>query len=219
MILFFTELNFKSNILHGDIRPFNIDLNLANGTKRGDGEYDPFITDFDLMVDNENRKTNTDQEVRYKYKFRLPEMDKKIVISTDDKIKLENYEYSKEFFEDVFALGETISQISKANMHSINLKSCKISFIEGFSKQMKGNCNKDDEDDEDDEGDEGDEGDEMKSILPDNRIKNMKDVLLIFHALMKHCNSTTTDRADTALIKEIEESLKSMSVIIPYKII
>lgn len=229
LMLFFAELNFKFNTLHGNIKPSNIGVNLVSGSSETNEEYDPFISDFDLIVEKGNGIANKDQEVRYEYMFRLPEMDMNIDRSSEGDETLKDYTYSAEFVEDTYALGETIGQILKANQYSWLDSNCEIDYLQDVSNGMKGNSNKanlkdDDDDDDDDEDEDEDEDEEdeeniKNSNLAHGYIPNMKEVLHSFLVKMKECKSESMDAPDSALIREIEESLKSMNTVAPNKII
>ena len=135
VIISIAELNFKANILHGDIDIDSIKIKHKEGSITYCEDYEPIITNFHKMVQNPRKTKLEQQEVKYEKGYRTPQMEKCVIKLNDDQV-LYNYQYSDNFYEDVYALGVTIDKIIEAQSSKINIKEDSIVGLQEISKKM-----------------------------------------------------------------------------------
>lgn len=121
----FTEINFTGKILHGDIKPQSIMVTFLNKEDEFKAKLDPVVSDFDMLISS--GKKNVDLSItRYTEGFRPPEMDP----------EKPNYEFSKEFVEDVYALGATIRNAIQTHKDFIDDSACWIVKLQKLASDM-----------------------------------------------------------------------------------
>lgn len=195
--LSFAELHFKARILHGDIKPDNIMLKFKQIAPE---DYDliPVIIDFGLMLANPERKDINHSQLRYARLYRPPEMTEKTKIEGVSDVdswydQWENYQFSKEFTEDVYALGKTIQNVIEFQTDFINKSQCHITELTAISKQMTS-------------------AKERKDATTNFRAQrlrpNMKEVLDKFVKSIKSCSPSGLGALDSEFIERANTSLK-----------
>ena len=198
-VLAFAELHFKGKILHGNINPKNIMIKY----KKKHSNFDPYIINFGFMLENKEEKDISDEQFRYTLTYRPPEMylgqkvnsekEEKTFIETWSK-KWGNYKFSKNFAEDVYALGQTIKYCLKRHSNYISETKCETRGLKEISDEMIK---------------------ERYESLADGSTKplrpNMKQVLGMFVKVTKKCNKGIDDNFHKKFIILVEESLASMS--------
>lgn len=200
-ILAFAELNFKAKILHGNIKPENIMVKYKKNSNHFDKEFDPVVINFSKMLENNTKKDLPDQVVRYSLGYFPPELDRKISIvqlynDPYPRYVSENYKYSKDFLEDVYALGKTIENLLKIHAKYIIETQCEIKKLIEISNEMTQHIPDDDETSEPNSG--------------EKPRPNMKEVLTKFIAKMKECDPNVIDLFNKEFLDQANASLKSL---------
>lgn len=161
----FTEINLKKQVLHGNITPESIMVNFKQIDNNSDRDFEPVVVDFCFSLKNEQFKFISDKLFRYSDGFRPSEMiektEEKETTSTQNQNKNQNqkndkekekeqkklerenwnknwekYTYSKEFVEDVYALGKTIEKVLDIQNRFIDESQCEIESLRKIAKLM-----------------------------------------------------------------------------------
>ena len=209
----FAELHVKAKVLHGDIRPENIMVNKKEISK-DNFDLIPVIIDFGLRLVNKSGKDIKNDLLRYTKGYRLPQMIEKIKV--DGKSFEESWEdnsneyiFSKDFIEDVYALGKTIENVLKFQTNFIDNDICEMLRLKDLYLQMmqkKEGANK------------------KQYISKEDPIPNMQQVLTNFLDKMKRCveierkNKSlryVPDEVNEEFIKQASKSLESLRSKVP----
>ena len=137
----FAELNGKAKVLHGNIRPESILIDYKSIQNKFELYMEPEIRDFDLMLENASGKNLYDRVVRYHPDYRCPEMKSKVKKDKTSKKEFFDdgfrcFEYSKDFIEDVYALGMTIKNVIDTNSPAIDTRFHGISYLQDLAQLM-----------------------------------------------------------------------------------
>ena len=184
LILSFTEIHFIGRILHGDIKPDNIMVKINKEEK----DIEPVVIDFDLMLKMEDQEEKSDSQLRYSEDYRPPEIDE--TTSVDGEASQENwddnwelYQFSKEFKEDVYALGVTIKNVLRSQKRNVQKDSTRYQKLKKLGNQM---------------------------IRPKQNRPNMKTVLQKFIRIMESCSSCKGDPNDVLFLQKSNKTLRTL---------
>ena len=204
VILSITELNFKANILHGNINTSMLYLKHKDGFKKIDENLESVITNFDRIVQNPIEYKAENDRIRYDLICRPPEMKKYTISLKDGSQLLHLYPYSKDFLEDVYALGITINNAISTFISDIEKTESYIRELKEISSKMVN-------------------GEEVPSDNT-NRLSNlkkidMKRVLFLYLEAMNKAKSKVFNDSYTDLKNAIEKTLKYLKVELPKNLI
>ena len=179
----FAEMNFIAMMLHGDIRPKNIMVKFKQAEKDSDRDFDPVIIGLHNALQFYSKEDLCNDALRYSSKYRPPEMSEKTFVagkSLDESwaINWENYKYSKEMVEDVYALGKTIEEVLKVQSEFISESSCEIQGLRTLQNEMI----------KEKEKIEFKNKKHSKSSKVIKVRKNMKEIFGMFFEILKKCN-------------------------------
>lgn len=204
LIIAITELNFKANILHGDIRPDNIYIKYDPQSYESLEDYDPVVTNFKQIVENQFGKILPSDEIRYEEKYRPKEMTDKIDYSTNGRKMLIGYHYSKDFLEDVYALGVTIKEIITHHQDKNYLEKPLNKALLNIADDMI----------------DGEDVPNPKNPTQTISVRpNMKDVLLKLYKSMKDLIDSNPDSIDSSLLRQVKTTLEFFNVKLSSQII
>lgn len=201
-VLSFAELHFKGKVLQGNINPKNIMIRY----KMKHSNFDPYIINFGLMLKSKEEKDISDEQFRYSLNYRPPEMylGQKVKTEKDEAAfvktwseKWGSYKFSKNFAEDVYALGQTIEYSLRKHSQYISETQCETKGLREISDEMIK------------EGFESMTDGSTRLLRPD-----MKKALDLFVKVTKSCNKSKADKLHKKFIEQATESLDSMSKII-----
>ena len=203
----FAELHFKAKVLHGDIKPDNI---MVNKKEMNNGTIDliPVIIDFGLRLVNTSGNEKKDEQLRYAPDFRPLEMTGGEKIKPEDEKafaetwaeKFKNFRYSKDFVEDVYALGKTIEVVIVNNEKYIDRTQCEISKLLAISNQMMQPKQQID----------SSNPDKPHALRP-----NMKVVLRDFISKMNECSQDKPDILNQEFLFQANKSLEELDKLFP----
>ena len=131
------ELHFKAHILHGNISPYAF---LVKSISK-DNDIEPVLTDFRYILVNDSGEDIPDDQLRYNFYYRPPEMTGKTKegILSDEKAwenNWKNYQFSKDFLEDVYALGKTIKKAFEFQKSYVSTSLCEYKALKKISDTM-----------------------------------------------------------------------------------
>lgn len=203
------ELNFKANVLHGNINTENIMYKFGDGIR----EMLPVVANFTQVLVNPDQAKLTDEKLRYNLKYRPPEMvyDKKAETTKDEAEFAKrwpnwwrSFKYSTDFVEDVYALGETINEVLKQKESYLVNDSCEIStFKDIYSEMVKERYRY--------EYIYNDLNDKTKYTTIEHKLRpNMREILDLFITKAKECVKSSQKTVHNELISELEASLASI---------
>ena len=189
------ELNFKGKILHGNINPKNIMVRYQK-----DKEFDPVIINFSQIINSKKDKKIANKQIRYQEDYRLPEMKEEEVFIQGKDLStsmwvLDDYKYSADYIEDVYALGKTIKKVVDPENSYFDHQSCEIKALRAISKEMT----------KDEEYRNLPESSTEKIVRP-----NMKEMLAKFIAKMKECDPFLTDQLNKEFFEKAEKELEAL---------
>lgn len=197
----FAELNFKARILHGDIRPENIKVKISS-----DGDFDPEIANFDLMLENLSGEKVLDYAFRYDPSYRSPELAETIKIDEETNREYwdnseKDYYFSEEFIEDVYALGKTIKNVLPKQKDFINDDQCEIIGLKDLASQMTKNK---------EEITERVGSDNIRSLIVSKGRPNMKEALQSVIGIMIQCQMDKDGGRNQVFFEQATKSLESL---------
>ena len=198
VILAFAELNFKANVLHGDIRPENILVKYVSTTE-SDREFDPLIENFEMMLENSTGSTKFSGLIRYQSEYRCPELavlvKKDKVTKEEDWLSLDKmYYYSETFLEDVYALGKTIDKVLETQNDFIIGEQSEIKELKHLASSMTKGIEK---------SSMGQKPPGEKTIRPD-----MKEVLQLFLEIMEKHDLDKDNGPNQVFFEQAKESFE-----------
>lgn len=184
LILSFTEIHFVGRILHGDVKPDNIMVRINKEEK----DIEPVVIDFDLMLKIEGKEGRSDSQLRYSEDYRPPEIDE--ATSVDGEASQENwddnwerYRFSKDFKEDVYALGATIKTVLRSQKRNVQKDSKRYSELQNLVDKM---------------------------TRPRRSRPNMIKVLERFTRVLRSCSSGKDDPNDALFLQKSDETLRTL---------
>ena len=131
------QLHFKAHTLHGNISLGSLMIKpLENNS-----DIDPITTDFRSALVNDSGEDIPDDQLRYNFDYRPPEMTGKTKEGSilDQKAWHRNwsrYKYSKDFLEDVYALGKTTKKAFEFQEGYVSTSLCEYKAPEEISEIM-----------------------------------------------------------------------------------
>lgn len=201
----FAEMNFKAKILHGDIRPENIKIKFKKIGTTGKRDFEPLVVNFDLILINKSGNIIGSSVPRYAVQYRPIEIFEATFINgrSPDYCWKENwnkFKFSKEFVEDVYALGKVITEVLSYQRDFISESTCEIIALRAITVEMLKKRDK--------------VGFTNTLISKTPEIikirKNMKEIFGMFLKSMTECNPAETDMLNQKFIKEATKSLSSL---------
>lgn len=192
MLKSFAEINFIGKVLHGDIKPESIMVTFLDKEDEYKSKFEPVVTDFDMLISSAQKDVEPSL-IRYTEGFRPPELSK----------EKENYKFSKEFVEDVYALGATIKSVIQTQQNFIDSSDCWILKLQELSSAMILN--------------------KEKSMISKNFLrqttvstvsdrKNMKDTLVDYLTMLAACSKKSPVSLNSQLFQKYLEPTSKLKL-------